>query len=567
MMKFNFLTRIRLISVFIFLFALLIISRLYFLQIVDHELYLSKADRQYLSSSDSLFDRGSIFFQDKDGNLISAATLKSGFIVAVNPEVLQNPESVYQKLNSILPTDHDTFMAKATKVGDPYEEIATKVPDDIGQQIGNLKITGLNVYKENWRFYPGDDVASRTVGIMGYLGNDFAGRYGLESQYDTVLERTDESGVNFFAELFADIKSEESGQGEGDIVTSIEPTLQMYLQSELATTTAKWSSDYTGGIIMNPSTGEIYAMDVSPTFDPNNPQDQKSPDIFSNPLVENIYEMGSIIKPLTMAIGIDTGVMSATTTYEDPGYVILNGKKVSDFDGKNRGVVTMQTALSQSLNVGAAYAEHLIGHDRFTQYMDNFGLNEKTGIDLPNEAKDLTSNLNINRDLEHAEAAFGQGIALTPIATIRALAAIANGGNLINPHVVKQINYTVGLSKNIPTVVERRVVSAAAAEAITKMMVWSADNTLMNGTVKLADYSVAVKTGTAQIAKPNGGGYYSDKFLHSFVGFFPAYNPKFIIFLYTYNPQGVQFGSETLTMPFMDLVKFIINYYNIPPDR
>ena len=99
------------------------------------------------------------------------------------------------------------------------------------------------------------------------------------------------------------------------------------------------------------------------------------------------------------------------------------------------------------------------------------------------------------------------------------------------------------------------------------MMVWSADNTLMNGTVKIANYSVAVKTGTAQIAKSNGGGYYSDKFLHSFVGFFPASNPKFIIFLYTYNPKGVQFGSETLTMPFMNIVKFLINYYNIPPDR
>jgi cell division protein FtsI/penicillin-binding protein 2 len=246
---------------------------------------------------------------------------------------------------------------------------------------------------------------------------------------------------------------------------------------------------------------------------------------------------------------------------------MLNGKKVSDFDGKNRGVVTMQTALSQSLNVGAAYAEKLIGDARFTQYMYNFGLNEKTGIDLPNEALDLTSNLNAPRELEHAEASFGQGIALTPMATIRAEAVIANGGLLINPHVVKQIDYNVGLTKNISTVVERRVISVATAAAVTKMMVWSADNTLMNGTVKLADYSVAVKTGTAQIAKPNGGGYYTDKFLHSFVGFFPANNPKFIIFLYTYNPQGVQFGSETLTMPFMDLVKFLINYYNIPPDR
>ena len=308
-------------------------------------------------------------------------------------------------------------------------------------------------------------------------------------------------------------------------------------------------------------------MDISPTFDPNNSQDVTDISTFSNPLVEDVYEMGSIIKPLTMAIGIDTGVMTATTTYDDPGCIVLKRSRVCDFDLQNRGVVTMQTALSQSLNVGAAAAEKLIGDARFTQYMYNFGLNEKTGIDLPNEALDITNNLNAPRELEHAEASFGQGIALTPVATIRALAAIANGGVLVNPHVVKQIDYTVGLTKNIPTVNERRVVSAATAEAVTKMMVWSADNTLMNGTVKLENYSVAVKTGTAQIAKPNGGGYYSNKFLHSFVGFFPAYNPKFIIFLYTLQSAGCAIWSETLTMPFMDLVKFLINYYNVPPDR
>ncbi len=566
-MRFNFLARIRLVSIFIFLFAVLLIGRLYFLQIVDHKIYLDKASHQYLSSAGSLFDRGSIYFKSKDGDLIPAATLKSGFIIAVNPTVLQSPEEVYKKLNTILPIDHDSFIAKATKKNDSYEEITTKVSDDIGPEISNLKINGLNIYKENWRFYPGNDTASRVVGIMGYSGNDFAGRYGLESQYENVLKRTDDSNVNFFAQLFSNIKSIESNNGEGDVVTTIEPTVEEYLQSELATTTERWNSDLTGGIIMNPSTGEIYAMDVSPTFDPNNPQNEKSSAVFSDPLVENIYEMGSIIKPLTMSIGIDTGVMTATTTYNDPGFVMLNGKKVSDFDSKNRGVVTMQTALSQSLNVGAAYAEKLIGNDRFTQYMDNFGLDEKTGIDLPNEAKDLTSNLNAPRDLEHAEAAFGQGIALTPVATIRALSVIANGGLLINPHIVNQINYRVGLSKNIPTVVERRVISQSSAEKMAQMMVWSADNTLMNGSVKLANYSVAVKTGTAQIAKPNGGGYYEDRFLHSFVGFFPAYNPKFIIFLYTYNPKGVSFSSETLTMPFMDLVKFLINYYNIPPDR
>ena len=216
-MKTNFLTRIRLISAFIFLFALLLLGRLYFLQIVDHGVYLGKANRQYSSSSDSIFDRGTIFFQSKDGDLIPAATLQSGFIVAINPEVLADPETVYQKLNAILPIDHDTFISKATKKNDSYEEITTKVSTDIGQKISDLKIKGLDVYDENWRFYPGSDMASRTIGIMAYLGNDYAGRYGLESQYDSVLERTDESDVNFFAELFSDIKSQESGQGEATL--------------------------------------------------------------------------------------------------------------------------------------------------------------------------------------------------------------------------------------------------------------------------------------------------------------------------------------------------------------
>src|SRR3989344_458423 len=566
-MKFNYLTRIRLICIGIFVFAVLIVARLYILQIVNSDSYTEKANRQYLSTSQNIFNRGTIFFQDKNGGLVSGATLKSGFIVAVNPEVLKEPESVYSKVNELLPIEHNDFIVKATKENDPYEEIATRVDLEIGQKISDLKIPGLQVFKERWRFYPGGNMASHIIGIMGFKEDEYAGRYGLERQYQSQLFRKDGSFVNFFAQIFSDIKTVtgDNSDSEADIVTTIEPTVQLYLQDILASVNEKWGSETTGGIIMDPATGEIYAMEIFPTFDLNNPQLIGDISMFSNPLVENVYEMGSIIKPLTISAGIDAGVITAKSTYYDPGFVMINNKKISNFDGKERGTVNMQDVLSQSLNVGAAYVQKLLGNEQFTKYMYGFGLNEKTGIDLPSEGRNLVENLKSPRDIEHATASFGQGIALTPISAIRALSALANGGILVNPHIVKRIDYKIGISKDVPILNGRGVIKEETAEEVTRMLVYSADNILLGGTLKIPHYSVAVKTGTAQMAKE--GEYAEDEFLHSFVGYFPAYNSKFIIFLYTINPKGARFGSETLTVPFMDTVKFLINYYEIPPDR
>jgi stage V sporulation protein D (sporulation-specific penicillin-binding protein) len=563
------MTRIRFLSICLFLFALLLIGRLYFLQVMESDKYVIKADRQYQSASKNVFDRGSIFFTNKDGSLVSAATLNSGFIVAVNPEVLKDPEAVWQTLNNILPTDHDVFITKATKVKDPYEEIAIHVDTETGKKIGDLKIPGLNVYKDRWRFYPGGNTASHIVGILGYKGDEYAGRYGLERQYDSHLQRKDGAYVNFFAQIFSDIKSvaQKNEETEADIVTTIEPTVQSTLQNIIASTTEKYSAQSTGAIIMNPMTGEIYAMEVYPSFDGNKSSEEKNSAIFSNPLVENVYEMGSVIKTLTLSAGIDAGVVNAETTYYDKGYTMISGKKVNNFDGKERGVVNMQDMLSQSLNVGAALVQQKLGNEQFSKYMYGFGLGEKTGIELPNEAKNIVSSLNSKVDIDLASASFGQSLALTPISTISAISVIANGGTRVQPHVVKSIKYKVGVSKNTEIPLGQRVIKRETAEEVARMMTYSFDNVLAGGTMKLPRYSVAVKTGTAQIARAGGGGYYEDRILHSFVGFFPAYSPKFIVFMYMVDPKGARYGSETLTAPFGEVVKFLINYYEVPPDR
>lgn len=567
-MKSKPLGRIRIISVCVFLFALVLWGRLYMLQVVHSETYTDKADRQYSSTNQSVFNRGTIFFQNKDSVQVSAATLKSGFLLAINPEILKNPEEVYKKINEVLPLDKEAFMAKAGKKNDPYEEVATHVDSSIGEKISAWKLPGLMVFKQRWRFYPAGEIGAHVIGILGYKGDELAGRYGLERQYETSLIRHDSSYSNFFAEIFAGLKSatSDSLSSEADIVTTIEPTVASALQNILASTTEKWSADSIGGIIMDPKTGEIIAMEGLPAFDPNNLDTIKDVSALSNPLVENVYEMGSIIKPLTVASGIDAGVITASSTYYDKGFVMIDGKKISNFDGKERGKVGIQDLLSQSLNVGAAHVESLLGNSLFRDYMYKFGLNEKTNIELPNEAKDIT-NLTSAHDIDFATAAFGQGIALTPISTIRALAVLANGGTLISPHVVKAIDYKLGLAKDVPVSSGPQVLKKETTTEMAKLLTYSVDHVLSNGSLRLTNYSIAAKTGTAQIPKSNGGGYEEDKVLHSFMGYFPSYNPKFIVLLYMVNPKGAQYGSETLTMPFMNLVNFLINYYEVSPDR
>lgn len=568
-MKPGFLIRIRIISAIVFLVALILAGRLYSVQIIHGEEFSDDADKQYVKSGNTLYNRGSIFLEDKDGRLVSGATLRSGFIVAMNPKILEDAKSAYEKLSKIIEIDKDLFFLRAGKKNDTYEEIAKHINQETATAIENLGINGINIYKDRWRFYPGGKLAAQTIGFVGFIGDEFSGRYGLERYYDDTLDRSDENiYVNFFAEIFTNINSAvfKKNDRSGDIISSIEPSTQMFLENQLKEINEKWNSKLTAGIIINPQNGEIYAIGIYPTFNINEFQKQDDPSIFSNPIVESVYEMGSIIKPLTMAAGIDSGAVTATTTYYDNGSVNLDGYTISNYDKKGRGLVSMQEVLNQSLNTGAAYVVKQMGNKRFADYMLSFGIGDETGIDLPNESAGLVDNLNSSRDLEYATASFGQGIAITPIGAVRALSTLANGGKLITPHLIKKIKYLSGFSKTI-SFADERILKKESAEEVTRMLVNVVDNALLSGTVKLDNYSIAAKTGTAQIADNVNGGYYDDRFLHSFFGYFPAYDAQYLIFLYTLEPKKVKYASQTLTHPFMDIVNFLINYYEIPPDR
>ncbi len=563
--------RITLLGVLIVLGAVIIFGRLYYLQVMKSSQFRDQADRQYVSKSQTVFDRGSILFSPRKGNPISAATLSSGYLVTFNPKQAQHPEDIFNALSGVLPITDDSLLS-AVSAG-TYKEIAHRVDEKSKSRLETLKLSGLGIYTERWRNYPAGKRASNVLGLVGYTENGvtFEGRYGLEKYYNDVLSRnTSDLYTNFFAQIFSgaiDAFTTDK-RSEGDIITTIEPTVQDELEKELASVVHDWKSDLTGGIVMDPKTGEIYAMAIDPTFNPNDFSKQKSAAVFGNPMVDRVYEMGSIVKPLAMAAGLDTGAVTAKTTYNDTGFITVNGAKISNYDGRARGTVDMQEVLNQSLNVGMAFVAQKLGNQRLTDYFTSFGFGKETGIDLPGETHGLVSNLQSPRDIEHVTASFGQGIALTPIETVRALSALGNGGFLPDPHVVKKIQYTSGLSKTLAYNGDKKqVIKPETSEEITRMLVNVVDKALLGGTVKQEHYSIAAKTGTAQMALESGKGYYKDRYLHSFFGYFPAYDPKFIIFLFTVYPKGAEYASHTLTEPFIDLTKFLINYYEVPPDR
>ncbi|PIQ91760.1 MAG: hypothetical protein COV70_02010 [Parcubacteria group bacterium CG11_big_fil_rev_8_21_14_0_20_39_22] len=557
-------------AITVILFLILII-KLYVVQIIHADEYSLKANRQYVSAGNNIFNRGSIFFTDKDGGLVSGATMKLGFTLAINPTEIENPKLVYEKLSQVieLDVDRETFIARASKVGDPYEEVAVLVEKEDAKRIEDLKIKGVNLYASKWRYYPGGNLAAHILGFVGFKEDKVAGRYGLESYYENTLSRDEESlYVNFFAEAFSNLGEivKSDSNRKGNVVTTIEPTVQAFLEGELDSIQEKWASKSSGAIVIDPKSGEVVAMAISPDFDPNN-FSSADPNRFSNPLVSSVYEMGSIVKPLTIAAGIDSGAINKDSSYFDEGYIMVNGARISNHDRKGRGKATMQDVLSQSLNTGVAHVVMKMGKEDFSTYMKNFGLGEETGIDLPGEVRGLIGNLDSPRDIEHVTASFGQGIALTPIGIVRALSSIANKGVMPDPHIVDSIDYDVGFKKKLSRSGGERVISEETASAVTNMLVNAVDTGLSGGKEKMERYSIAAKTGTAQIADENKRGYYDDRFLHSFFGFFPAYNPRFLVFYFTVEPKGAEYANYTLTDPFFNTAKFLINYYDIEPDR
>ncbi|MFH1188724.1 MAG: penicillin-binding protein 2 [bacterium] len=496
--------------------------------------------------------RGSITITDKEGNMIPAAITKEYPLVYAVPEEIAKAEmagtttieAVAEQLSELLGVDKGRLMQSLSKEKDPYEPLIKKASEEVVQVVKTGVIPGVYIEQEPSRYYPLGSMLAHAVGFVSMEKPIWEGQYGTEYFRNEQL-----SGM-----IGSEVADSVVGPINGE---DIALTVDYNIQSQAERILAKLVGDFraTGGtiIVQNPKTGEILAIANSPTFDPND-YGSSSMEAFLNPAVQAVYEPGSIFKVLTVVSALDAGVITPQTMFVDTGAVVLNGETIHNWDLQSHGRVAVGVTLEKSLNTGAVFCERQLGHRAFYDYVVKFGCKEKTNIDLPGEVTGSLSPLeNDPRDINFATASFGQGISITPIRLITALSAVANGGTLMEPYI------TQGTT---PKVV-RRVISEKAAREVTDMLVSAVDKAYV---AHIGGYTVAGKTGTAQVPDFRKGGYGNDV-INTYVGFAPAYDARFVILVKLDKPEGAPLAGLTVVPAFRDLAQFVLNYYNVPPDR
>ena len=552
-----------------FLIAFLAVAaRLFTLQVIYYREYSALASKQHRLSLDRLSERGKIYAKDKNGYLIPLALNEKQEILAVSPKDVKDPDALIDALTKNFAMDKDFLEDKLSKKNDPHEILVKNVAPETAEKIKALGIYGLFFEEEVDRVYPQKTTAAHLLGFANKEQEELGGKYGLEKLYDEELRGEGwfigKNTAGFLVALGRRIVN--PAKTGANLFLTIDFNIQRKAEEVLNSTRNKWQAVSGDILITEPKTGKILALAGSPNYDPNLFSKEKDFSVFLNPVTESMYELGSVLKPVTMAAGLEEGVVRPDSTYEDTGEIKIGGYRVNNFDGKSHGTQTMTQVLEKSLNTGAVYVARLVGKENHRAYLKSFGFGQKTDIDLPGEVAGDVSNLTEMRDIDFATASFGQGIAVTPLQLAMAIGTVANNGVLMRPYVVERIVDGSGNEiKKEPQAV-RPVISKESAEALTKMLVSTVRSGFENK-AGVKGYFVAGKTGTAQIPRKDGRGYDPDKVIHTFVGYAPAFNPRFLVLLQLNEPQGNRFAANTLTPAFHDLAEYILNYYEIPPDE
>ncbi|MEK7193392.1 MAG: penicillin-binding protein 2 [Patescibacteria group bacterium] len=542
-------TRFTVILGFILVAYSFLLFHLYEVQFSQGEYYQAKAASQEFASSLLRVKRGVIYFTNKNNERIPVGISKDFPVIYAVPKDVKDVKAVALLLASKLDIPVEEIEKKLSKEKDPYELIGDRISSEVARSIDNLKMKGIYVTTEPRRFYP---FGTRAAHLLGYVGpapqgTGTEGHYGIEGLYNDYL-----AGISGALE---NKKITQPVPGK-DLTLTLDSNIQNEAERILENLVAKHKAEGGDIIVEDPQTGKILAMASRPGFDPNNYREAKIGN-FLNPTIQEIYEPGSIFKVITMAAGIDSGKIAPDTTYVDTGTLTLNGRTIENYDLKTKGPygkVTMANVIEHSINTGAVFAQRTIGRDIFKQYVERFGFGEKTGIDLLGELKGNIRRLSSKeKDIAFATASYGQGVATTPLEVINAIAALANGGKLMRPYVNAEL---------APQVI-RTVVTKTTAGKVTDMMISAVDKAEI---AKIKSYTIAGKTGTAYIPDFKKGGY-TDDVINTYVGFGPTKNSRFVILVKLDKPEGAPVASLTVVPAFRDLAQFILNYYNIPPDR
>lgn len=501
-------------------------------------------------------ERGLIY--DRDGESLAFNALQYG--VGVSPNLVADPRRLATELALILERDEFELYQILTS-DENWVLVDRPIQAEQGQAIADLDEISMTIDPIPRRFYPQGSLAGHIIGFV--IEEGLQGSMGVEGSYnDTLAGRVlDQTVSNIPFDLPEEDPTEQRGQ---DIVLTIDRDIQFWVETELFLAINQTGSTRGSIIVMDPRNGDILAMASYPEFDPNNFIDIEDPDLLRNPAITDVYEPGSVMKVLTVASALEKGTITPDWTYNDQGRLELGGIVIENWDNNAYGVVDVSQVLIRSLNIGVTNIALEMGTDDFYSMMRSFGLGLRTGIDLYNEQSGI---IKVPGDSDWSESdlgtnSFGQGVAVTPIQMITAFAAIANDGIMRQPRIVKQIITDEGVQEAQPITI-RRVVSEETANIVTDMLVRTVNEGVPQAI--LPGYTIAGKTGTAEIPTAISYEQGANSSITSFIGFLPADDPEVVVMVKLDRPDDY-WGSEVAAPVFKRLADRLVILLEIPVD-
>lgn len=580
------------IAFFVLAFVLLIV-RLFYIQILDHEKYVAMAQEQYSSSQDIPAKRGEIF--TSDGHVLAGT--QNHFFMYGEPKLVKDPYQTASDLADILTEIRfDSKKAKEGEAETAKKEMFSKFFDEIynelsldmmwvplqkdvtpeeKEKIEEKGVIGIGFDEFPVRYYPEGTLTSH---VLGFVASDEKGErtgyYGIEGSLNDelkgkpgkMIEETDAMGIPI---LMGSYKKVDPSEGR-NVVLTINRAVQYLIEKKIKEGVEEYDAVSGSIIVMNPFTGDIIAMANYPTYSPLDfsaedyeKEDSRRKTIErKNLAISEIYEPGSVMKPFTISTAIEIKLITPETTFNDNGPVWYSGYKVDTWDGRHYGVQNIIQLLQKSNNVGAAWVGEQIGKDALYKYLTDFGMGSKTGIDLEGEEAGILPKSEDWSDISLANISFGQGISATPLQVLNGFNAIINGGYLLQPRILLKIVDKNGESE-IPVKNIRRVISKETSDTMISLLekaVEGGESSYFN----LKDYKIAGKTGTAQI--PEGGKYASNRTNATFIGYM-AGSKAFSMIVKLEEPKKSIYAAETAVPLWMDIAKELAKLYGLPPDK
>lgn len=545
--------------------AAVLLGQLFRYQIKDHAQLKQVAIGQRTWNKEVPSKRGNIV--DSNGNLLALDVVE--WDISASPPLVIQPEELAVRLGELLDQPGEEVYARLT-ADEQWIRLATDVAYETGEAIVALDAAGITCTPNYHRFYPEKELFAHLLGIVNRTGY---GYYGVEGYYNQILQGGEGKRLieqNPVGEEIPIPPQEELPPQPGNsLVLTVDRNIQYIAREELERALAEYGAQSGTVLIMNPQTGALLAAASYPTYDPNEFA-EADPSLLDDPAVSKLYEPGSVFKVVTWSAALDSGTVSPGTTFYDNGALEVGGRVIQNWDRQGHGLVTMEDGLVQSLNTVAAFASTSMGKGVFYTYLRRFGLGALTQVDLASEGPGM---MKLPGDSnwfpsELGTNSFGQGIAVTPMQMIAAVAAVANDGMLMKPYVVQQFvarDPDTGELRviDVEPMVIRRAISQETARTMTDMLV----QVVEHGATKaqIPGYRVAGKTGTAQIPTPYG--YHPSDTIGSFVGYVPADDPQFIILIKLDKPTASPWGSQTAAPTFRALAERLLAYMQIPPDE